>query len=120
MQTCRRHARYGPAVALDPGDPLATLGVCATAGVFTDFDGTLAPIVRHPAVAKWARDVAELLDGLAQRYGVVAVVSGRPVAFLAALLPASVVLSGLYGLEVQRYGERSWRSTPALSAGAWS
>ena len=40
------------------------------AGVFTDFDGTLAPIVRDPAAAKPARGVAELLDGLAQRYGV--------------------------------------------------
>lgn len=94
-------------MALDPGDPLAALRrEPATAGVFTDFDGTLAPIVRDPAAAKPARGVAELLDGLAQRYGVVAVVSGRPVAFLAALLPASVVLSGLSGIEVQRYGER--------------
>jgi trehalose 6-phosphate phosphatase len=94
-------------VALDPGDPLAALRrQPATAGVFTDFDGTLAPIVRDPAAAKPVRGVPELLDGLAQRYGVVAVVSGRPVAFLAALLPASVLLSGLYGLEVQRYGER--------------
>ncbi len=43
---------------------------------------------------------------MGRRYAVVAVVSGRPVAFLAARLPASVLLAGLYGLEVQRHGER--------------
>jgi trehalose 6-phosphate phosphatase len=50
--------------------------------------------------------VPRLLAELARRYAVVAVVSGRPVAFLAARLPASAQLAGLYGLEVQRHGER--------------
>ena len=102
-----KHARYDCAVALDPGDPLAALrNEPAMAGVFTTSTERSRPSCRDPAAAKPVRGVAELLDGLAQRYGVVAVVSGRPVAFLAALLPASVVLSGLSGLEVQRDGER--------------
>jgi trehalose 6-phosphate phosphatase len=50
--------------------------------------------------------VPRLLAELARRYAVMAVVSGRPVAFLAARLPASALLAGLYGLEVQRHGER--------------
>jgi len=49
--------------------------------------------------------VPRLLAELARRYAVVAVVSGRPVAFLAARLPASVLLAGLYGPEVQRHGK---------------
>ncbi len=47
-----RH-RYRHVVALDRGDPLAPLrGDPATAGIFSDFDGTLSPIVRDPAVAE--------------------------------------------------------------------
>lgn len=86
-------------------------------GILTDFDGTLAPIVLDPAAAAPLDDVPRLLEVLAHRYAVVAVLSGRPVEFLAAHLPPSLVLSGLYGLEVQRDGKRrvdlaasSWQS----------
>lgn len=48
-----------------------------------DFDGTLAPIVEDPASARPLEGVPELLARLARRFGVVAVVSGRPAAFLA-------------------------------------
>ena len=106
-------------MAFDLGDPLASLRRDpATAGIFSDFDGTLSPIVRDPAMAEPVAGVPELLEGLARRYGVVAVVSGRPVAFLAAHLPTSILLAGLYGLEVQHRGERQidpeaerWRET---------
>ena len=64
-----------------------------------DFDGTLAPIVASPAAAQPAPGVVDLLGRLAGRYQLVAAVSGRPVDFLAAHLPRSLVLSGLYGLE---------------------
>ncbi len=50
-----------------------------------------------------------------RRYGAVAVLSGRPVAFLQQWLPAAVELRGLYGLEVVRDGERHDHAT----AGAW-
>ena len=76
----------------------------SVAGVLTDFDGTLANIVDEPADARPLDRVPELLDDLASRYAVVAVLSGRPVSFLARWFPSSVVLSGLYGLEVVRDG----------------
>ena len=85
-------------------------------GILSDFDGTLAPIVDDPAAARPLDGVPELLDALAARYALVAVLSGRPVDFLAQWLPRSLVLSGLYGLEVLRDGARddhpsggSWR-----------
>ena len=94
-------------MTLDPGDLFAPLRrKPATAGIFSDFDGTLSPIVRDPAMAEPVAGIPELLEELARRYGVVAVVSGRPVAFLATHLPTSILLAGLYGLEVQRRGER--------------
>jgi len=88
-------------VALDTGDPLAPLRRDpATAGIFSDFDGTLSPIVDDPELAEPVAGVPRLLAELARR------AQGRPVAFLAARLPASVLLAGLYGLAVQRHGER--------------
>lgn len=75
-------------------------------GVLTDFDGTLAPIVLDPGASAPLEGATRLLDLLARRYAVVAVLSGRPVAFLADLIPRRVVLSGLYGLELQRDGTR--------------
>lgn len=69
-----------------------------------DFDGTLAPIVASPAAARPAPGVVDLLDRLAERYRLVGTVSGRPVEFLAAHLPRSLVLSGLYGLESVVHG----------------
>jgi trehalose 6-phosphate phosphatase len=76
------------------------------AGVFLDFDGTLSPIVDDPDAARPLPGVVEVLARLAERYRLVAVVSGRPVGFLQPLLPDGVVVSGLYGLEVVRDGRR--------------
>ena len=72
-------------------------------GVICDFDGTLAPIVDDPAVARPRPGAVELLHRLADRYATVAVVSGRPVAFLAQHLGLAaggrLKAVGLYGLE---------------------
>jgi trehalose 6-phosphate phosphatase len=76
------------------------------AGILTDFDGTLSPIVDHPDDARPLDGVPALLDRLADRYAVVGVLSGRPVSFLQQWLPSSLLLSGLYGLEVLRDGVR--------------
>ena len=78
----------------------------ARAGILTDFDGTLSPIVEQPEAARPLDGVPELLGQLAERYALVAVLSGRPVSFLEQWLPPSVLLSGLYGLEVVRDGVR--------------
>ena len=85
-----------------------------------DFDGTLSPIVDRPEDARPADGVADLLGGLAEQYRTVGVVSGRPVAFLAEHLPASLILSGQYGMESLVDGVRtdrpeveSWRAVMA-------
>jgi len=72
-----------------------------------DFDGTLAPIVADPAASRPGRGVVALLDRLAVRYRTVGVISGRPVNFLIEHLPATVHLSGLYGLESTFAGRRA-------------
>ena len=73
-------------------------------GVFTDFDGTLSRVVGKPGDAVPLPGVVDILGLLAASYASVAVISGRPLPFLQAHFPAAVVLSGLYGLEVQRGG----------------
>ncbi|HET8618574.1 MAG TPA: trehalose-phosphatase [Acidimicrobiales bacterium] len=88
-------------------DPLAPfLARPAEAAMVVDFDGTLSPIVDVPADARPGPGAVEALAALVGRLGLVAVMSGRPVDFLAPLLPPGVVLSGLYGLEVVRDGRR--------------
>jgi trehalose 6-phosphate phosphatase len=76
--------------------------------ILTDFDGTLAPIVRLPEEARPLEGTPRVLAELADRYAVVAVISGRPVSFLAhhLVVPGpspdlrSVpLLVGQYGLE---------------------
>lgn len=66
-----------------------------------DFDGTLAPIVDVPAAARPDPAAADLLGRLSERWGEVAVVSGRPVSFLAEHLrgAGATRLFGLYGME---------------------
>lgn len=69
--------------------------------MFVDFDGTLASIVEEPAAARPHRDAVAVLAGLAARWGTVAVVSGRPAAFLSEHLAGAgrTTLLGLYGME---------------------
>ena len=74
----------------------------ATSAVLTDFDGTLSPIVPDPTTAYPLPEAPGVLGALARRFAVVAVVSGRPVSFLAERLAAAgpaVRLFGAYGLE---------------------
>ncbi len=72
-----------------------------SAGVFSDFDGTLADIVDDPAAARPVAGAAEALEALARRYARVGVISGRPGAFLDQHLGGrGIALTGLYGLEV--------------------
>ena len=86
-------------------------------GVFTDFDGTLAPIVDDPASARPLPGVADVLGDLAGRYGRVAVISGRPAAFLQEHLGGrGVLLSGLYGLE---YTDGDGHIHAVAEAGRW-
>ena len=86
------------------------------AAVCLDFDGTLAAIVDDPVAARPLDGVSDLLVRLAERFGVVAVISGRPVAFLDSVLdsPHGVRLFGLYGLEhIDEAGRRQVRADAA-------
>lgn len=86
-------------------------------GLFTDFDGTLSPIVDDPDAAAPIDGTVEVLEALARPLGRVAVISGRPVTFLERFFDASpVMLSGLYGLQSLIDGER--HDDPRASA--WS
>ena len=82
--------------------PLRALATDPTRGaLFLDFDGTLAAIVEDPTGARPLPGVPALLTELGRTFALVAVVSGRPTAFLGDVLgrPEGVTLVGLYGLE---------------------
>jgi trehalose 6-phosphate phosphatase len=84
------------------------------AGLFLDFDGTLAPIVEDPTTSALPDGAADVLARLASRLGFVAIVSGRPVSFLAERAAvAGVRLLGLYGIEQWRDGQTVTRPEAA-------
>src|SRR3954466_14676962 len=86
------------------------------AGIYTDFDGTLAPIVDDPGHARALDGVAAVLAALAARYARVGVISGRPVEFLRGVIGGSGVdLWGEYGLE----GFVDGQGGPAEGAEEW-
>lgn len=94
----------------EPDDDATTpLGVLrhdpARTAILLDFDGTLSPIVEDPAAAVPLPGEVEALVALQERFEVVAVVSGRPVAYLQERLPDLRTLIGLYGLEQIRDGQ---------------
>ena len=70
------------------------------AALLLDFDGSLAPIVNDPGRARPLPAARDALAALARHVDRVAVVSGRPVAFLLdALGIEGIVYAGVYGLE---------------------
>ena len=85
-------------MALLPPDRVA--GMAGRTALCLDYDGTLAPIVDDPEAATPLPGTTELLGRLAGRFAAVALVSGRPAAWLAARAAATGVrYLGLYGLE---------------------
>lgn len=99
----------------------------ARTAILLDFDGTLAPIVDDPASSRPLPGIGEALRGLCGRYGAVAVISGRPAAFLQTHLPPGPTLVGLYGLEEVRDGQirahadaAAWRAAVDAAAAAAS
>jgi trehalose 6-phosphate phosphatase len=72
----------------------------ARAGVFVDYDGSLSPIVLDPATARPLPAARRALARLVPVLGRVAVVSGRPAAFLRDVLAIDGLdYTGNYGLE---------------------
>lgn len=91
----------------------------ARAGLFCDFDGTLVPIVADPDASRLPDVARELLADLATQLRVVALVSGRPAAFLGARAGVpGVRLLGLYGLEEWRDGSTTVRPEAEAWTGA--
>lgn len=95
----------------------------STSALLFDFDGTLSPTVPDPEQAQADDGLVDRLVALDQRYRTVAVISGRPVAFLVARLPDTLLLSGQYGLEsvtdgqtTVRSGAEGWRDVVADAA----
>lgn len=80
----------------------------ATAGLLTDYDGTIAPIVADRELAVPYPGAIEVLSGLASKLGVVGIVSGRPLSFLLFQLGGvpGLALFGTYGLERCQVGAR--------------
>lgn len=70
-----------------------------------DVDGTLAPIVDHPDLSVVPPATLEVIERLAQRYGLVAFVSGRTAVDAARLVPViGVRFIGNHGLELLEDG----------------
>jgi len=87
--------------------------------LLVDFDGSLSPIVDRAEDARPLPEAITQLGRLAAQLGRVAIVSGRPVEFLAAQVPiAGVTYAGLYGIERLHGGKRSIdpRVVPYLDA----
>lgn len=93
-----------PAEAAISTSDSAAIGALAAgaahAGLVLDFDGVLAPIVDDPQSSRMLPGTRELLDRVADRLGLLAILSGRPAAFLRVCVPCDgVELFGSYGLE---------------------
>ena len=86
---------------MDPSDAIAFLRRDpAATGIFSDFDGTLAPIVSDPKDASAVDGAIEALGSLAPSFGLVAIVSARSIEDLRARVKApGVLLAGAYGRE---------------------
>jgi trehalose 6-phosphate phosphatase len=116
----------GPADAAVPPALAPLVAAPADAALFLDFDGTLAAIVPDPADAVALPGVPALLARLAAKYPLVAVVSGRPVAFVEEALDGApgLHLAGLYGMEErlpdgvrsEPAGLADWRAVVAETA----
>jgi trehalose 6-phosphate phosphatase len=86
----------------------------ARSGLVLDFDGVLSPIVEDPTASALPDRTAEALRELSRHLGLLAVISGRPVAFLEDRIPIpGVPLLGSYGLERSDDGVR--RLDPAAA-----
>ncbi len=98
-----------------PAPPLWRLRNLA---LFLDLDGTLLDFAATPDRVVVPADLPQLLmDLAAQLGGAIAIVSGRPVNALEALLGATpVTLSGIHGAEMKTLGARGAATAPPIPA----
>lgn len=86
------------------------------AGLLTDLDGTLAPIVRDPAAVRLAPGAADALRSLARRLAVVAVISGRAALDVRRLVEVpSLLVAGNHGVEWLEPESSEPQFAPALA-----
>lgn len=87
----------------------------AAAAVLSDLDGTLAPIVARPELVSVPGRTRDVLASLADRYALVAVVSGRRAADAREIVGLDqVAYSGNHGFELLLPGETEARPDPSL------
>ena len=93
--------------SLDRAIALATDALGASpAGLLTDFDGTLSPIVPDPALAQLVEGASAPLSALAERLAVVAIVTGRePAAARRMVGVPELLIAGNHGTEWLEPGE---------------
>jgi trehalose 6-phosphate phosphatase len=102
-----REARLGPLAALRK-EP-------SKAGILTDVDGTLAPIVARPEEAAVPPRASELLALLGERFGLVACISGRRAEEARRLVGIDgIAYAGNHGLELLLPGDQAPRFDPSL------
>jgi trehalose 6-phosphate phosphatase len=119
----RRRLRV-PQLKMDVVEAASGLAARAdVAGIMLDVDGTLAPIVPRPELARVLPEVPSLLERLISRVGVVAVISGRRSDEVRALVDVpGLEVVGTHGLE--RIAEIDAAAMAAITevasaAGAW-
>jgi trehalose-phosphatase len=120
MTDASAHQRRA-ATDYDPARPLALARAAldaAPAGLLTDLDGTLAPIVRDPDSARPLPAAVEALHALQARLAVVAVITGRAGADARRMLGSDQLLVvANHGLE---WLEPGAAATPAREDLAWA
>ena len=85
------------------------------AAIFTDVDGTLAPIVERPEEAAVPARAAEALARLSKRYGLVGCLSGRRAEEARRLVGVEgIAYAGNHGLELLLPGDEAPRLDPSL------
>jgi trehalose 6-phosphate phosphatase len=87
--------------------------------VLCDIDGTLAPIVSDPEDARVPEETRSVLGELAQRYGLVACVTGRPALEARWMVGIEeIAYSGNHGFELLPPGAEDPELDPAVADGA--
>jgi trehalose 6-phosphate phosphatase len=79
----------------------------STSGIFADFDGTLSEIAFLPHDARPLDGAVEVLNELGNRFGLLAIVSGRSARQLSEWLGPSVEIWGTHGAEYAHGGSIS-------------
>lgn len=98
-------------------DLARTALAAAPAGLLTDLDGTLSPIVSDPPSARALPGAADALAALGRRLAVVGIVTGRAAADARRILGRDdVLVIGNHGLEWLEPGAEAPRPSPELAA----